>query len=230
MRYGNIRPAIAMIELIISIVIMGIVLLSAPMLVNTATSSVSVALQQESINEAVSRVNMIMTYPWDENNTDDTCIPPVLHVSNGDPELDPVTGTPRRPGVPFLSASHTFKCGINEFDASSLGSDGGDADDIDDFTGTITLTDFGGSGGKDYLETTTVNMQTNVFYGEDNTSYSSNNVNYNFSPSSVTPTSNIKVIQVVLTSTSGADELNKSITFNAFSCNIGGYDYESREF
>jgi len=43
------RKAIAMIELIFAIVVMGIVMLSAPMLVNKATQSSYVALQQESI-------------------------------------------------------------------------------------------------------------------------------------------------------------------------------------
>jgi len=35
---------------------------------------------------------------------------------------------------------------------------------------------------------------------------------------------------VTVTSTSGATELAKNIIFRGFSCNIGGYEYESREF
>ena len=41
-------------------------------------------------------------------------------------------------------------------------------------------------------------------------------------------TSNIKHIQVTLTSTSNVDELNKSIVLHAFSCNIGSYTLEER--
>jgi hypothetical protein len=69
MNKTTLRPAIAMVELIFAIVIMGIVLMSAPMLISTASKSGYVAIQQEAINEAASQVNMIMGYHWDENNT-----------------------------------------------------------------------------------------------------------------------------------------------------------------
>ena len=71
MKQLYLRPAIAMIELIFSIVIMGIVMMSAPMLISTASNSTSVVLQQEGINQAVSRITMMLSYPWDEANTND---------------------------------------------------------------------------------------------------------------------------------------------------------------
>ena len=67
----TLRPAIAMIELIFALVIMAIVLMSAPMLISTATKSGYVAIQQEAINAAASQVNMIMGYHWDENSADE---------------------------------------------------------------------------------------------------------------------------------------------------------------
>ena len=66
------RKAIAMIELIFAIVIMGIILMSAPMLISNASQSGYVAMQQEGINEAATQVNMIMGHYWDENNVDET--------------------------------------------------------------------------------------------------------------------------------------------------------------
>ena len=63
MYYKRLRPAIAMIELIFALVIMGIALMSAPMLITVSTQSIEVSLQQESLNEASSRVNMLLTYP-----------------------------------------------------------------------------------------------------------------------------------------------------------------------
>ena len=77
------RPAIAMIELIFAIVIMGIILMSAPMLISTATKSGYVAIQQEAINEAASQINMIMGYHWDEGSSNEFFIDPILTVSNG---------------------------------------------------------------------------------------------------------------------------------------------------
>jgi len=227
MYHTLLRPAVAMLELIFSIVIMGIVLMSAPMLISTASSSVNVALQQEGINEAASRINMILTYAWDQNDTNNSCIPPVLHVVSGDSELEGVINTKRRIGVPLNSNSRTFKCGNNEFNASAISTDG--ADDIDDFskTTTLVLNTSGGTEGKDYIEQTTVNIATTVSYINDTASYGNTLVTY--VPGAQTgSSSNIKQIQVVLSSTSSVNELNKTITLNAFSCNVGGFEYESK--
>jgi hypothetical protein len=221
------RPAIAMIELIFAIVVMGIVLMSAPMLISTATTSVSVALQQEGINEAASRVSMILTYPWDQNDVNDSCIPPVLHVTAGDAKLNENGTSGRRVGVPLGTNSHTFICGSNEFNAAAIGQEAaGIIDDIDDFGGT-TLVDMGGAGGQDYLEQATVNIATAISYINDGANY--NNATFVYVPGAVTPnTTNIKEITVTLTSTSGVDALNKTIVLRGFSCNIGGFEYASR--
>ena len=82
------RPAVAMIELIFAIVIMAIVLLSAPMLISTASKSGFIAIQQEAINEAASQVNIIMGHHWDEGAANDLYLDPILQVSaSGDAEL-----------------------------------------------------------------------------------------------------------------------------------------------
>ena len=226
------RPAVAMIELIFAIVIMGIVLMSAPMLISTASQSTSVALQQEGINEAASRISMILTYPWDENDVNESCIPPVLHVSSaGNSALNEVSGTSRRIGIPKESDSRTFKCGNKELNASDITTDG--SDDIDDFAGTITLSlEASGNGGTDYIEKDTVNMATSIRYINDmNGSTSYNTQTFTYVPGGHPGSStNVKQIKVTLTSTSGANELNKTIIFKAFSCNIGGIAYAHREF
>jgi len=233
MKYKNLRPAIAMIELIFALVIMGIALMSAPMLISTASQSVTVALQQEGINEASSRIAMILTYPWDENDINDSCIPPVLHVTHGHIALEEHNQS-HRIGVPLYSSSHTFKCGKSEFNASStIGAEANDAynDDIDDFTNTSLTLDNSGSGGKDYIEKDTVSIATSVLYNDDNTTsgnYDADTITFNPFSTTATGTTNIKQIKVTLTSTNSAQELEKTINLNAFSCNIGGYDYERR--
>uniref|UniRef100_UPI0025E2150C type II secretion system protein n=1 Tax=Sulfurovum sp. TaxID=1969726 RepID=UPI0025E2150C len=198
--------------------------------ISTAAKSTNVGLQQEGINEAASRVNMILTYPWDQNDTNNSCsMPPVLHVSHGDTELDENGSTGRRIGVDKNSSSHTFICDGKKFNASAIKVDG--SDDIDDFIGTIGLTtDASGSGGTDYIEKDTVQMTTTVSYLNDNANYTptSSTRTFNYNPTAGTPTTNIKKIEVTLTSTSTASELNKTIVLKAFSCNIGGFEYESR--
>ena len=230
MRVKDKRPAIAMIELIFAIVVMGIVMMSAPMLISTAAQSVSVALQQEGINEGSSRVSMIMTYAWDENDTNDSCIPPVLLTTAGDPELNITATNHRRIGVPVSSNSHTFLCGAMELNASiALGSEAGDMDDLDDFSDINLTLDITGAGGKDYIETGTVNLATNVNYIVDNANYSNATITYTPGGTPI-GTTNIKSITVIVTSTSSTSELEKNITLKAFSCNIGGYEFESRVF
>jgi hypothetical protein len=63
------RRGIAMIELIFAIVIMGLVLMTAPMMISTATRSSMQAISQESIAIAAAHANALMTYAWDEQNT-----------------------------------------------------------------------------------------------------------------------------------------------------------------
>jgi hypothetical protein len=215
-----------MVELIFALVIMGIALMSAPMLISVSTKSVEVSLQQEGLNEASSRVNMLLTYPWDENDINDSCIPPVLTVSNGDSQLDMVVSTARRVGVPLSTNSHTFKCG-DQILPATLAVDG--KNDIDDFIGTTILNaPGGGAGGVDYIEQTTVTLTTSVVYGNDTAEYDSTSIS--FTPSPGVASTNIKNITVVLTSSSTVQELkDKQITFSAFSCNIGGIEYISKE-
>ncbi len=235
MYINKLRPAIAMIELIFSIVIMGFVLLSAPMLIRTASKSTTVALQQEGVNEVSARINMILTYEWDENNAKGICAswPTVLGVADGDDELNPVGGTRKRRGVPAASHSHTFDCLGDVLDATAaVGMEGdGILDDQDDFADTNLTNVLLGNGGKDYLEQAQINIATHVNYATDAANYQGHKTfAFNFDPNTVAGPTNIKAIAVTLTSTSGVEELNKTITMHAFSCNIGSYRFASRTF
>ena len=231
MTYNYFRPAIAMIELIFAIVIMGIVMMSAPMLISTASSSAPVVLQQEGINQAVSRITMILTYPWDEGDTNDSCIPPVLRVTNGDSELEPITNPSIqfsvRPGVPLATNSRKFNsCGTDLNASDILGADGSDLDDIDDFNNNIGLSEIQDAGGR-YIGKGSVNINTSITYGSDSADYTTSTIT--FTPLDGIATSNIKNIDVTVSAFSSDADLNSSITMHAFSCNIGGIAYERRQ-
>ena len=230
------RPAIAMLELIFAIVIMGIILMSAPQLISTAAKSGYVAIQQEAINEAASQVNMIMGYQWDENDVNEQYIDPILQVSNGHSDLDEDGTTGRRQGTPEQSyRSFVRSDGVDDLAAStSLAKETGETeeDDIDDFTGTtVHLVLIPESTLKaDYIETTTIDINRTVAYSDDTASYNSSNFTYDpFNAPTSGPTTNIKSITVTLTSSSGLDELDKEITLRGFSCNIGAYKLEEKD-
>jgi len=231
------RHAIAMIELIFAIVVMGIVMMSAPMLISTAAKSGYIAIQQESINEAATQVNIILGYQWDENNTNESYDPIVLSTSvvsdlseNGSTGMR--FGTPKESYRKFVSTSG--ERGI----ATSIGSAGesGGLDDIDDFDGTqVHLRQAQSGGTADYIETTTIDIDRAVAYMSDAESGTGTYRNggtgtLSFSPTftDAAPTTNIKRIQVTLTSSSSAEELEKTIILHAFSCNIGSYALEER--
>ena len=226
----TLRPAIAMIELIFAIVVMGIVLMTAPMLISTAAKSGYVATQQEGIHEAASRISMIMGYYWDENNTLSSNAENVILTT--DSTVPDLNGTLingiliRRIGTPKESKRAFVGDMGNNYTATasaSLGSDS-DTDDIDDFNGNVNLTEINASTA-DYIEKgADINIATSVEYISDVPSagaYNSNTLSFN--PNfTATGSSHIKRITATLTSTSGVDELNKTIILHAFSCNIGG--------
>ena len=231
------RPAIAMIELIFAIVIMGIVLMSAPLLISTAAKSGFVATQQEAIHEAASHLNMIMGYHWDENDADERYIDPILEVSStGNSYLEEEGNSTRRSGTPEVSHRTFVRSDGQRLSASSLGSDSGDRDDIDDFSGTTNLVEIEAATG-DYIEKSTININAVVAYindapGGGNYADPGGDNKITFAPNFTDNTSstNIKRVSVTLTSSSGVSELDKTITLHAFSCNIGAYQLEERGF
>lgn len=232
------RPAIAMIELIFAIVIMGIVMMSAPMLISTATQSTYVAMQQEGINQAATQMSIIMGYAWDENDTDDTYVP-ILHVTAGTNDLNEVATKARRKGTPNESQRTFIFADANTsnlFASTALSSDGAGEvpDDVDDFIGDISLTHIGGTASVDYIEKTTVKINTAVRYISDTVTggYAQSTIVFVPGRTSATGTSNIKEIVVTLTSTdtANADVLAKNIVLRAFSCNIGAYRLKERIF
>lgn len=227
------RKAIAMIELIFAIVVIGISLLSIPNLLNVSLNSTLVTLQQESIAMAASHTNALMTYAWDEQNTDSVALYTGNKLNaNGDGRLNNIgVGL----SLALLGARNRL---FNVAIASPIGNDTNATavdtnDDIDDFNGlTFNTIDAVLGGTKNNIsdgEYVDVNItqSTTVRYGTDTATYDSATGSFSFStPFALAApggTTNIKLITTTLISNSTAAELqNKQITFNAFICNIGG--------
>ena len=228
-----------MIELIFAIVIMGIVMMSAPMLINRSVQSSYTALQQESIAAAAAQIDMIMTAEWDHMDTNATIGEPVLKTVST--IFNQCAGSEAHPkGV--TSASGRYCKGLGgpaiSYSASSIlsteGVEGGIYDDVDDYNNQsysvkvyhneIYATHLG-----DYIDRN-ISITSHVYYGEDTPKDTSdNNGNYATSTTFANPfrhiksnTTNIKLINVSLTSSAPASEISdKSISLSAFMCNIG---------
>lgn len=237
----KLRLGIAMIELIFAIVILGIVMMSAPTLISTAAKSGYVALQQEAIATAASELGMILTHHWDEGDTNASKSSPVL-VTLGNTDLNQVfsagISTGRRAGTPVSSHRKFFSSiGGNTITTTSsvnLGPDAGDRDDIDDYDNiSSALTDYESTTAKtgDTVDTD-INLLKTVTYISDaptgagtysGTGGDTLTLNQPFSTAPANDTSNIKYVTITLTTTATETELDKTITLNAFSCNIGTY-------
>ena len=240
MKTMKMRQGIAMVELIFAIVVMAIVLMSAPMLISTAAQSGYTAMQQESIAAASSEIGMILTRHWDEGDTDINKTAPIL-TTNGDVGLNAVGATGRRAGTPSSSERSFYTSLGGTISASTNFTVEGDFDDVDDFNGNnatigvynseTTSADIG-----DYVDTN-ISIQATVAYAEDD---ASNGASYTNGGPTLTynnpfgrgtaATSNIKSVNIRLTTTNPAAELDKNIVLNAFTCNIGTYVLNERNF
>lgn len=220
------KKAIAMIELIFALVIMGIVLMSAPMLIHQSIQSGNVALQQEAISLTAEKVSWILSLPWDENSSD------IIIINNTPKGLLDNSGN-------ILSNLRSFEENSTASAVSSFGTvDAFDTtfDDVDDWHGNrdglilfnteTTTTSVG-----DYVDNN-VSIATTINYAEDSMHIPSNKniiVTKDINSSSTLTSSNIKFISVTLTANRDIEELNKTITLQAFSCNIGSYFINGKE-
>ena len=240
------RSAVAMIELILALVVMGIVLMSAPQLIATAKQSSITMLKQEAIALGASHMTMVLSRQWDEANTNPNIEITILNTAT-DTATPPVGLQPSiggvRAGTPIRGKHRSFfDAAGNTYSATApntLGSDANDnsiRDDMDDFDQTIaTLVLSGSSGTDDYVDRQ-MQMATSVSYISDlpngsvtNYSIGTNTLTYNMPTGAQSNSTHIKYIQVILTSGQAASsELNTTIIFDAFSCNIGRHYYRSR--
>jgi len=244
------KKAIAMIELIFALVIMGIALLSAPMLIQQSVRSGNVALQQEAIAAATSQTAIILSMHWDEANSNIPVGESPILASNRPPfdfnetniprGLVDVNGRNSENSGTILDPTLFINFGPDETNSSDTNeTDYTDFDDVDDyqnshfglfiFNSEKTSADIG-----DYVDVN-ISMTTTINYAEDrtdtgNTTLTGTTINLNnkINSTSIGRTSNIKFIHVNLTSDSGIEELEKNITMEAFSCNIGTYVPQDR--
>lgn len=221
----RLRPAIAMIELIFALVIMGITLMSAPLLVSQATNSSIVGLQQESIAMIASHSNAIMTYAWDEQNTPLKSNAILTVSATADPLLSPANRVVPPPGKrkfdltdPNATASVTLGTDV------IVGNEPiDDADDFDGTTQSLILTVNAVTNEGDYIDQN-INIATTVRYMQDTAAYNTSSFTFDIPQTPVfsSKPTNIKHITTVLTSNSASADLSqKQITLKSFMCNIG---------
>ncbi len=210
----------SMIELVFAIVIMGIAVMSLPLILTQVQNSNSFALRQEVILSLKTKLSYILTYQWDQNTYDETAdIERVLNVpASADTATDFNTSTIRRNGHVFADGRRRLWDDLRAPTTKVNFTTDTANDDIDDFNGesetkTITALD-------DFIFNVTLN--TSVSYIKDRldtgTYASSNAITFIFNPdNNTTNSTNIKMIKVTAT----ANGIERPISMYAFSSNIG---------
>ena len=236
------KRGIALLELIFSMIIIAITLISVPNLIKSTSKASQEVITQESISNAASYAAMIMSTFWDENSTDPKYANPILYVKKENPSLKElnVSGVllGRRVGAP-ITTPRRFKNNLagKRLTASTLlGSetDDGEPDDIDDYNNrSVTLVEQNNTTVQegDYKDLK-IKLDTTVVYINDsaNGGYNLQTVQFDnpFDSTKVeTQPTNIKLITLKLTS---ENEPNKEIVLRAFSCNIGSKKLKERLF
>jgi len=234
------KRGIAMIELIFAIVIIGIVLLSTPMLIQQSINSGFVALQQEAIAAISAHTGILLSKHWDEGDANNTTgVAPIIELNNSVSTIFNLSGI-----LDTNASSRTSAIGEDNLTATIIGVDANETssdlfDDIDDYNNqALNLTIFNNestsASSGDYVDQN-ITITTVVTFADDRPDKNSSNLNLHgatiqagntiYTNSNISPNnSNIKFVKVNLISNNTAvPELEKNITLEAFSCNIGTY-------
>ena len=209
----------SLVELVFAIVIMGIAVMSLPMILTQTQEGSNHSLKQEAILSAKTKLAYLLAYHWDENTYDITAdTERVLNTAGGNAAFNAVGATLRRVG--HIATDGRRRFWDNATNASVVGAEGNDRDDIDDFNGVgeikvINAVD-------DFIFNLTLTPTIN--YIPDNPvaggTYAGNIVGFNFNTGNIAAAStNIKMIQV-RANVAGNANFTPIVMF-AFSSNIG---------
>lgn len=228
------RKAIAMIELIFALVVMGIAMLAIPIITSQSTKGSESAMMQESISQVAANMNVVLAKYWDDANTNSNNERVIL-------KTDSTTNFGTRAGLTSDNGRINYdQLSVAPADASnvvtnSTAQDPEGSDDMSDFNGKkITLSVYEAQENKsyegDYIDKD-ISLTTTVTFAPDAVTVAGGTLTYDFDPKSTTipaSSSNIKRVNVLLETTNenqvsqnGKLKDIKKIQLNGFSCNIG---------
>ncbi len=211
--------AFSMIELVVSIVVIGIAMMTLPLMLTTIEENNSFAVQQEAILMARTHIGDIVTYSWDENSTNSSFDVAVLDTDSSYYKRE--ENTTRRVG--HVKADKRRKFFTHETSSTAIGQEGSafnDIDDFDDKNGTFQGTINSIFGYKISEDDMTISASVRYVLDTNTTPF-----DFNISSRPI-GTTNIKMIEVSLKDTL----LEGNITLRAFSSNIGANQLLRRKF
>jgi len=230
--------AFTMIELIFAIVIIGITMLSVPLLIVTDSETQQRNLVQEGIMITTTKVSQILTYPWDPQSSPAGGVisaSQVVTTPAAPVGLDRVAGLDFRPGH-FQLALRRHMTPVNaERNATVIGAVvPGATTNLNDFDGTIVNL-VGGAGALAYKNpyrlTTTVTYVSDALTANNYNTAGITDLNFDYNLATAANTTNIKLIRVL------ADQQDPTtlvwtpvVQLSSYSCNIGETSLYKRRY
>jgi prepilin-type N-terminal cleavage/methylation domain-containing protein len=209
--------AFTLIEVVVSVIVLGIIVTAIPALLTTTSNSISEGLKQESFTNAFATISLVSTQNWDENSTKDDNYYKVLTVLGGDSELD-CSQSNGRIGKIQINNGEGRICSSDT--SSHIGVDSA----TEDITKAETLNDIDDFNDYNVSNLDKYEINVSVSYVDDSTNYASNNINFNLSSSDTS--SNIKLIEVNVYDKIGG----KVAKLEYFAPNIGLSSISKRDF
>jgi len=154
------RRALTLIELILSMVIIGIVFTVIPRLVMSMNQSTQTAIKEEAMYDAMAHIGMIINLPWDNNNTQH---PQILSVTQGDAAYECNATSGYRIGG-FVGGRNCIRPAGVSYSATDIGREDAEYNDLDDYADTAFTADKNCSGG---IKKGIFSIGTSVVYVDD---------------------------------------------------------------
>ena len=224
------RKGMSLIELIIAIIVMGISIMSLPLILTTTQSNNQYSLILDNmISKATALLQVINTYSWDEktvsSNDSETAF--ILKVDNGDVAFNPFPDNNSSLRKGHQISNKNRRKFSNDTASTILGLDTNDSsgeNDIDDFHNVIR-TFKAHTGVVDHQ--ININSTIQVQYFTDTTNYNGSSLSFDLDPTHISNQStNIKM--VTITSSPTDPTILPRVTFRLFRANIGGTVWNNR--
>ncbi|MDD2369258.1 MAG: type II secretion system protein [Sulfuricurvum sp.] len=213
------RKGLTLIELILSMVIIGIVFTVIPRLIMSMNQSTQTTIKEEAMYDAMAQMGLIINLPWDNNNTQN---PQILNVNAGNPAYDCNLTSGYRIGG-FVGGRNCIE--TTAYNAGPIGKEDAESNDIDDYHDTNLTADKNCSS---TLKKGLFAIGTTVLYVDDPAATGTAVLSTN--PKAANQTSNTKYILVRVGY--GSDSQHKgciaSLQYHSF--NIGNIQINSRNW
>lgn len=209
------RHAFTLIELLFSITIMGLVLLSLPPLFSSTSKNIQEILKTEALTMAFTRNTNINSYFWDDRSYDYKYDSFILDTQ-GDSELQ---------RYPNLSSQRRRTANKRKFYAivtystipANLGPDSGennldDYDDMDDFDNFVQIVN---KQKGDYV--IDFKLNSHIYYIDDSADYSQQTITLTITPTPINKSTNVKMVETNVTT----HDDKPILILRHFACNLG---------